>query len=128
MSKTTMSLLALGAALALTACGDSYEAVDQNHSGNLAEGATEHDGRNCDSYEVSVGEGWTVTADMTSEWDNYLYLAKDGTDVTSNDDTNGTNARISHTITEAGTHTVFACSYAGDTGAYQLHIVTAAGN
>ncbi len=114
-------------ALALTGCGGDYQPVDQNHSGNLADGAQQHGGRTCDSYEISVGAGWHVTADMTSEWDNYLYLTK-GDDVASNDDTNGTNARIDTDVEMAGMYTVYACSYSDGRGAYTLHITTRAGN
>lgn len=113
--------------LALGACGGDYSPVDQNHTGNLADGAQQHGGRTCDAYEISVGSGWHVTADMTSDWDNYLYLTK-GEDVATNDDTNGTNARLDNDVQEAGTYTVYACSYSDGRGAYTLHITTRAGS
>jgi hypothetical protein len=115
-------------ALALGACGGGdYQPVDQNHTGNLADGAQQHGGRTCDAYEISVGRGWHVTADMTSDWDNYLYLTK-GDDVATNDDTNGTNARVDTDVEMAGMYTVYACSYSDGRGAYTLHITTRAGS
>ena len=111
-------------AIGLGGCGGGdYTAVDQNHTGTLAEGAAQHGGRTCDSYEIQLGRGWHVTADMTSDWDNYLYLAKIE-DVASNDDTNGTNARIDTDVDMAGGYTVYACSYGDTRGAYTLHITT----
>lgn len=120
-------LLALALAVGVAACGGDYTPVDQNHSGTLADG-TEHGGRTCDAYEVSVGRGWHVTAEMTSEWDNYLYLAKGNEDVAMNDDTNGLDAAIDTDVEMAGMYTVYACAYSGGHGAYQLHIATSEGN
>lgn len=117
------------AALALTACGGGGDPVDQNHDGNLAAGQTQVDGHNCDTYDISVGEGWTVRADMNSEWDNMVYLTRGDTVVDSDDDGGeAMNAALNSTVAEAGDYTVNACSYGDDTGAYTLHIVTAAGN
>ncbi len=114
-------------AIVLGACGGDYSPVDENHTGDLADGDQDHGGRKCDAYEISVGQGWHVTAEMTSDWDNYLYLTK-GEDVASNDDTNGTNARIDTDVDMAGMYTVYACSYSDGRGAYTLHITTRAGN
>jgi hypothetical protein len=112
-------------ALGLGGCGGGgdYTPVDQNHTGTLTDSATQHDGRTCDTYEIQLGRGWHVTADMTSEWDNYLYLAK-LEDVATNDDTNGTNARIDTDVEMSGGYTVYACSYGTSRGPYQLHITT----
>jgi len=116
-------------ALSLAACGGSHDPVDQNETGDLAAGATQVGGHNCDTYDISVGEGWSVRADMDSEWDNKVILTHGDAEVDSDDDTDGTNARLNFTTTEAGDYTVNACSYSSDgTGAYTLHIVTAAGN
>ncbi|MFK7986043.1 MAG: lipoprotein [Sandaracinaceae bacterium] len=116
------------AALALTACGGGGDPVDQNHEGDLAAGQTQVGGHNCDTYDISVGEGWTVRADMDSEWDNKVILTRGDAEVASDDDTDGTNARLNTTVTESGDYTVNACAYSDGTGAYTLHIVTAAGN
>ncbi|MCZ7680047.1 MAG: hypothetical protein M5U28_15290 [Sandaracinaceae bacterium] len=126
MQKNPIRLAAL-LALTLGACGGDYQPVDQSHSGELADGDAQHAGRTCDAYEISVGRGWHVTAEMTSDWDNYLYLAK-GEDVASNDDTNGTNARIDTDVEMAGMYTVYACAYADGRGAYTLHITTREGS
>lgn len=121
--------LALIAALGLGACGDGYEPVDESHTGTLSDGAGAHGGRTCDSYEITVGQGWTVRADMVSEWDNYLFLAKGDTDVAYDDDGgSGTNASLSHTLAEEGRHVVYACAYGSGRGSYTLHIVTARPN
>lgn len=126
MQKNPIRLATL-LALTLSACGGDYQPVDQNHSGELTDGDTQHAGRTCDAYEISVGAGWHVTAEMTSEWDNYLYLTK-GEDVASDDDTNGTNARIDTDVEMAGMYTVYACAYSDGRGAYTLRITTREGN
>ena len=127
MSKLTPRSLAIAlatlAAAGLSGCGGDYHPVDEAHQGTLADGAGTHEGRTCDSYEISVGRGWHVTAEMTSDWDNYLYLAK-GDTVASDDDTNGTNARIDTDVEMAGMYTVYACAYAGGRGDYSLTIHT----
>ena len=117
-------LIVMGA-LSLAACGGSYEAVDQNHTGNLADGAGEMDGHTCDTSEISVGEGWQVAAQMNSEWDNYIILSKGGAEVTHDDDGGEEmNASLTHTVTEAGDYVVHACAYSDGRGAYTLHIAT----
>ena len=113
--------------LAVGCGGVDATPVDQNHSGTLADGATQHGGRTCDTYEITLGRGWHVTAEMTSEYDNYLYLAK-LEDVASNDDTNGTNARIDTDVEESGGYTVYACAYSDGRGPYTLRLTTRAGN
>ncbi|MEC7519354.1 MAG: hypothetical protein VYE22_05775 [Myxococcota bacterium] len=121
-------LIVLGALSLLAACGGSYEAADRNESGDIADGDTEYDGKKCDSYDVSVGEGWTIRADMDSEYDNYVAVTHGGAEVGYNDDGEGLNARLNHTAAEAGDYTIQACAYSDGRGAYTLHIVTAAGN
>jgi hypothetical protein len=74
-----------------------------------------------------VGGGWNVTAAMTSEYDNYLFLTK-GEDVATNDDFDGLDARIDTDVEMAGMYTVYACAYADGRGAYTLTIATSAGN
>lgn len=123
LALVTVTLAALG----LGACGGDYQPVNETHTGTLSDGARTHEGRTCDGYEISVGRGWHVTAEMTSDWDNYLYLVK-GETVASNDDTNGTNARIDTDVEMAGMYTVYACAYAGGRGDYTLTIQTRAGN
>ncbi len=67
--------------------------------------------------------GQTYVLDLTSsEFDTYLYLVSpSGTVAASNDDWAGTlNSHIEFTLTETGTWTVEATSFAGATGAYSL--------
>ena len=127
MKKTIVSILALGALLGFSACGGDYTPVNENHSGELVDGDTQHGGRTCDAYEVSVGRGWHVTTAMTSEFDNYLYLTKLD-DVATNDDSDGLNARIDTDVEMAGMYTVYACAFGSDRGAYTLTIETRAPN
>ncbi|HEY8430357.1 MAG TPA: hypothetical protein VIL20_18385 [Sandaracinaceae bacterium] len=127
MKKTLTGVLAV-VALTLSACGGGdYQPVDQTHTGVLTDADLQHSGRTCDAYEVSVGRGWRITAEMTSDWDNYLYLAK-GFDVESNDDTNGTNARIDTNVDLAGVYTIYACAFSSGRGPYTLRITTRAGS
>lgn len=120
--------LALALALGVAACGGGdYQPVDETHQGTLADSsATQHGGRTCDAYQVSVGRGWHITAAMTSEYDNYLYLTK-GDDVATNDDSDGLNARIDTDVEMAGMYTVYACAYSGGRGAYTLTITSSDG-
>ncbi|MCA9610503.1 MAG: hypothetical protein KC619_33135 [Myxococcales bacterium] len=127
MKKTIVSTLALSTLLGLSACGGDYTPVNESHSGELVDGDTQHGGRTCDAYEISVGRGWHVTTAMTSEFDNYLYLTK-GDDVATNDDSDGLNARIDTDVEMAGMYTVYACAFGSDRGAYTLTIETRAGN
>ena len=127
--RSIIALSTLAILGALAGCGGDYSAVNENHEGTLADSsATTHSGRTCDSYEVSVGRGWHVTAAMTSEFDNYLYLARGNEDVASNDDSDGFNARIDTDVEMAGTYTVYACAYSADRGDYTLQLTTAEGS
>lgn len=116
-------------ALGLLGCGSSYNAVDETHNGDLADGDIDHGGRKCDEYAISVGEGWNVDVRMNSEWDNYIFLARGDEDV-ANDDDGGEdmNAHLTHAVAEAGDHTVFACAFGDGRGAYTLTITTSEGN
>lgn len=116
--------------LGLLGCGSSYTAVDESHNGELADGDVDHGGKKCDEYPISVGENWNVDVRMTSEWDNYVFLARGDEDVADNDDGDeGLNAHLVHTVTEAGDYTIFACAYADDgRGAYTLTVTTSEGN
>ena len=126
--KKALSIACVMFSFGLAACGSSAEPVDMNESGNLADGAGDHDGHKCDSYDLTLGEGWTFDAAMTSEWDNMLYLVKGGEQVAMNDDgENGLNAHLTHTIADAGDYTLYACAYADGRGAYTLR-VTSNGN
>ena len=133
MSKTaakiaTVAILSGVLAIGLAACGGDYTPADDTHTGSLADGASEHGGRTCDTYDIQLGRGWNVTADMTSEWDNYLYLTKGSEEIASNDDTNGFNAQINQNVEMAGGYTVHACAYSDGRGDYTLHVVTAEGS
>jgi len=127
MRKTALISFAALLTVGVAACGGNYEPVEQNHQGSIADGAGEHGGRTCDQYEISVGRGWHVTTEMTSEYDNYLYLTK-GDDVATNDDFNGLNARIDTDVEMAGMYTVYACAYSDGRGPYTLTINTSAGD
>jgi len=110
-------------------CGSSYEPVNTTNNGEIADSASEHDSRKCVEYPISVGENWNVDVQMTSEYDNYVYLGHGGADVASNDDGDqGLNAHLVHTATEAGDYIVYACAYSDGRGAYTLAIQTSAGN
>ena len=117
----------LASLVALSACGGDYTPVDENHTGDIADGDTQHGGRTCDAYEISVGRGRPLTTPRTGEFGNYLYLTK-GDDVATNDDSDGLNARIDTDVEMAGMYTVYACAYGADRGAYTLTIETRAGN
>ena len=118
----TLWTLAFALIASVAACGSSPDPVNRNETGNLADSASEHEGRKCDSYTFSAGSDWNVQIAMTSEWDNYLYLTRGSTAVADDDDTDGTNARISTTVTESGEYTVHACAYDDGRGAYTLNI------
>ena len=119
------TLIALTAAFFVGGCALGGSRGDDGGAG--PDGAAEHGGRKCDAYEISVGGGWNVTAAMTSEYDNYLFLTK-GEDVATNDDFDGLDARIDTDVEMAGMYTVYACAYADGRGAYTLTIATSAGN
>ncbi len=124
MKKHVAIILAL---LTLGACGGGdYSPVNETHTGDIADGDTEHGGRVCDAYEVQLGRGWHINTAMTSEFDNYLYLTKID-DVATNDDSDGLNARIDTDVEMAGGYTVYACAYGTDRGSYTLTIETRPG-
>ena len=91
----------------------------------------DHGGNKCDEYAIAGGENWKVDVRMTSDWDNYVHLARNGEDVASNDDApgeDGLNAHLVHTAAEAGDYTVFACAFSDGRGAYTLTITTSEAN
>jgi len=108
--------------------------VNMNETGELAAGDTTHpdDGSFYDEYTFKAAEGYTITVNMTSDaFDSYLHLrGPDGSDLQQNDDVEpgNLNSRITFTAPSTGEYTILANSRgAGETGAYTLSIVTAAG-
>lgn len=125
--KTQLTFAAtLSIALGLGACS-SPEPVDETVQGTLTDDdpKVEQDNSPYDEYRFDAGEGWTITAEMTSsDFDAYLWLiGPDGTSLLQNDDDGeGTNARIQYTTTASGTYTIRANSFDGSgRGAYTLH-------
>lgn len=128
-----MRTVQLGAALlslSLTLLGCSSAApTDRTETGTLTDDDTrwQADQSPYDEYTVEVGEGWTITGDLTStEFDPYLWLIGPGGDslVQDDDGGGGTNAHFTHGPTTAsGTYKVWANSYDGTgRGAYTLRI------
>ena len=72
---------------------------------------------------MHAGQTYTISMNSTS-FDTYLEIAPlNGQVVTSNDDTNGTNARITFTPTVSNFYVIFASSSStGESGAYTLII------
>jgi pimeloyl-ACP methyl ester carboxylesterase len=107
---------------------------NQNVSGTLepACSSTHRNGSYARYYTFTVSSAGSVTIDLTSAaFDAYLYLLNgngtSGSVITSNDDSSGTNARISRTLS-AGTYTVEATSYgAGDRGAFMVRVTASSG-
>jgi len=116
MRKTAAKIATVAMLIGLGACGGDYTPADDTHSGSLADGAGEHEGKTCDTYDIQLGRGWHVTADMTSEWDNYLFLTRGNEAIAQNDDTNGFNAQIDTNVEMAGGYTVHACAYSDGRG------------
>jgi len=112
-------------ALSLLACG-SPSPVDETREGTLEDDdpRVEDDNSPYDEYQLDVGEGWRIEAEMTSsDFDPYLWLiGPDGHSIVQDDDGGeGLTARFEHTATAAGTYTVRANSYDGTgRGAYRL--------
>ncbi|HSE63824.1 MAG TPA: PPC domain-containing protein [Thermoanaerobaculia bacterium] len=83
------------------------------------------DGSWVDFYSFSGTAGQQVTIDLSSTWDNYLFLLNPAQDVASEDDDSGggTNARIVLTLTSTGTWYIAVNSFAANVfGAYTLTI------
>jgi hypothetical protein len=77
-----------------------------------------------DLYAFAGVPGQGVTIEMTSTFDNYLYLVgPTGETIASNDDSNGSNARIQVTLPTAGTYTIHTTAYSGS-GQYRLSVLT----
>jgi hypothetical protein len=82
-------------------------------------------GRYADVWTFTVSGSLSLQIDMTSSFDNFLILYSGSTPLSSgfiveNDDTNGTNARITRTLS-SGTYCIEATSYgSGATGSYTL--------
>jgi len=107
--------------------------VNMNESGALEAGDSTHpdDGSFYDEYTFKAAEGYSITVNMTSDnFDSYLHLrGPDGSDLQQNDDVEpgNLNSRITYTAPSSGEYTVLANSRsAGETGAYNVTIVTAA--
>lgn len=134
MKKLGITTLSLAVALAFAGCSDP-EPVDQTVNGELTDddSRVERDDSPYDEYTVEVGEGWTITAHMTSNaFDTYLWLiAPDRSrSILQIDDSEGegTNSRFEHTTTESGTYIIRANSFDGSgRGAYTLHYTTRPG-
>lgn len=111
--------------ISLVACG-SPSPIDETQQGTLEDDdpRVEDDNSPYDEYQLDVGEGWTIEAEMTSsDFDPYLWLiGPDGHSIVQDDDGGeGLTARFEHTATAAGTYTVRANSYDGSgRGAYRL--------
>lgn len=113
------AMIALGAA----GCAEDAEPVDRTENGSIADGDSVHDGRTCDAFDLTVGEGWTVDIRMTSEYDNIVFLSQNGEQIAMNDDGDqGLNAHLEHTTTAAGQTTIHACAYSDGRGDYTLAI------
>lgn len=78
------------------------------------------------AYTFSGSTGQTLTIEMTSSFDTYLYLvAPDGSVFMWNDDisTNNFNSRIVAVLPSVGTWTIYATTYqTAITGSYQLSV------
>lgn len=100
----------------------------QRHTGTLADGdETLESGEFADGYTIEATAGQVITAELASgDFDAYLILRPPSGEQVDNDDaedTDGTDARITHRATESGTYRVVATTYEpGQTGAYRLSI------
>lgn len=107
-------------------------AVGQSLSGDLAESDPElDDNSHYDLYTFQARAGDGVTATLrSSAFDAFLVLGRmrgdDFEEIQSDDDHGGgTDARVSTTLTEAGTYTLRVNSYeGGKTGAYTLELAS----
>lgn len=81
-----------------------------------------------DRYSVSLSAGQTLTVYTTGSTDTFGRLQDSGgTSLTTNDDGgSGSNFRISHTVSEAGTYYIIVSGYDNATGSYQLHAAVSA--
>ncbi len=82
-------------------------------------------GRREDVYRVHLKAGVRYTINLTSKYDNYLYLENSqGRLITSDDDGGaGANARIIYTPTASGIYQIVTTSYSTNvTGPYNLRI------
>ena len=118
-------------ALGLAGCGP--EPVDVTHTSTLDDGDAKLrvDQSPYERYEVELGTGWRVVADMHgATFDPYLHLIDpDNRQVVQTDDARpGTHdAHLEHTASAAGTYLVIANAARPDgRGEYTLHIVTTA--
>lgn len=83
------------------------------------------DGSWVDFYSFSGTAGQQVTINLSSTWDNYLFLLNPAQDIAAEDDDSGggTNARIVFTLTSTGTWYIAVNSFAANVfGAYTLTI------
>lgn len=114
-------------ALSLAGCGGEATPVDRTETGTLSDDAPEHGGMHCRQHAFEAGEGWNVEVTMTSEFDNYLHLARGGVDVTEDDDAAGDyNAKITYVTTAGGPYIAYACALleVGEHSPdYTIHIV-----
>jgi subtilisin family serine protease len=114
-------------ATTLSGCSSSTTAISvgTSRSGTLATTdcqSTLRAGRYYDNFTFAATAGTTYTIDMTSSFDNYLFLLNSsGAQLAFNDDYSGGNARIVYTPTVSGTLTIHATSYgSGVTGSYTV--------
>ena len=97
----------------------------RQEAGALADGdETLRSGEYVDTYTFTGTPGQRIQIDLTSEdFDTYLVLSPPDGEAIQDDDGGGRtgHSRIQADLTEAGTYTVFATSYAAaETGAYAL--------
>ena len=95
----------------------------QTTSGALPGGdGTFADGRSYEDWSFTGEAGERVTIDLGSgDFDTYLYVIRGGQELSSNDDSDGTNSSVSLTLPSSGVYTVRVSSYAaGASGSYSL--------
>jgi len=123
--------LLLAATLAATpALAQQQLAIGTQVSGVLTVASPQwSDGARYLPYTFYGQAGQTVTISMTSEYDNYLLLQDaNGNQLAYNDDADGLNARLTHTLGYAGLYRIIAKAYRADAyGAFTLALTGSSG-
>ncbi len=101
------------------------EEVGETLAGTLAEGdETLENGEYVDTFTFDATAGDTIAVDLTADdFDTYLIVLAPSGAVTQNDDWEGNirRSRVEMELTETGTYTIAATSYAAhETGAYRI--------
>jgi hypothetical protein len=93
-------------------------------SGNLGPGdAVRDNGSWCDSWSIDASAGERLTVTMEASFDAYLTVVSPSGSRVSNDDSDGTNARVNVTVEEEGRWFAHATTYReGASGSYTLTV------